>query len=245
MNSVERQKRAQEIAAKLSRTRDRALAARQRAGRSAETVDLIVVSKGRSEADIRVAHELGIRDFGENRVYEGLEKIRQLSDLDGIRWHMIGNIQSRKVRDMAPHFHLVHSVDRVKIARRLQAYASDLDRRIPVLLQCNVSGESTKSGWRMWSEEQWARMTRDVEEMLAFDHVQIRGLMTMAPLTDDESKLRACFQRLRRLRDDLDARYPGHWADLSMGMSNDFEIAIEEGATMVRLGTAIFGPLET
>lgn len=235
--------RAENIAARLSTTEERMHAALDRAGREGEVVQLVLVSKGRTVADIRAAYGLGIRDFGENRVYEGLEKIRLLSDLDGIRWHMIGNIQSRKVKDVAPHFQLVHSVDRVKIARRFEVSASELKIRIPILLQCNVSGESSKNGWPAWREHQWPEIWPDVQAILEFDHVQVRGLMTMAPLTDDTEVLRACFRRLRELRDYLDARAPGHWPELSMGMSNDFEIAIEQGATMLRLGTAVFGPL--
>jgi pyridoxal phosphate enzyme (YggS family) len=194
-------------------------------------------------ADVRAAYGVGIRDFGENRVYEGLEKINQLSDLDDIRWHMIGNIQSRKVKDMAPYFDLVHSVDRVKIARRLERYRSALGHRIPILLQCNTSGEGSKNGWPAWREDQWPEIVPDLEAILDCDHLQVRGLMTMAPLTDDSDELRACFRSLRELRDFLEVQVPGHWAELSMGMSNDFELAIEEGATMVRLGSAIFGPL--
>ncbi len=231
------------IAANLDRLETRIRGALDRSGRASEEIRLVVVTKGRSEEEIRAAYRLGPRDFGENRVHEALEKIDHLSDLDGIRWHMIGHIQSRKARDVAPCFHLIHSVDRPKIAARLDRFGAELDRRIPILLQCNVSGEDTKGGWDLWDRGCWPGIGAEFRKISASDHLAVHGLMTMAPLTEDEGRIRDCFRNLRQLRDYLQPRIPGDWSQLSMGMSNDFEIAVEEGATILRIGTAIFGPL--
>jgi pyridoxal phosphate enzyme (YggS family) len=232
------------IAENLERLSARIRAALDRSGRHAQDVQLVAVSKGRPEEAIRLAYHLGLRDFGENRVYEALGKIDHLSDLNEIRWHMIGHIQSRKARDVAPCFHLVHSVDRLKIARRLNRYAAELKRPMPILLQCNVSGEGTKSGWSLWSPDRWPGIVPEFSEISGADHLDVHGLMAMAPLTNDVDRIRSSFRNLRELRDYLQPRCPGDWSQLSMGMSNDFEIAIEEGATILRIGTAIFGPLE-
>jgi pyridoxal phosphate enzyme (YggS family) len=231
------------IGANLDRLEARIRGAAGRSGRTPDEIRLVAVTKGRSEDAVRAAYRLGLRDFGENRAHEALEKIDHLSDLAGIRWHMIGHIQSRKARDVAPYFHLIHSVDRPKIAARLNRYGAELDRSIPVLLQCNMSGEDTKGGWDLWDRRRWRGIEAEFRQVSASEHLAVHGLMTMAPLTEDEGRIRDCFRNLRKLRDYLQTRVPGDWSQLSMGMSNDFEIAIEEGATLLRVGTAIFGPI--
>jgi pyridoxal phosphate enzyme (YggS family) len=215
-----------------------------RVGRSPSQVKLVAVSKSQSPSKIREAYNHGLRDFGENRVYEALPKQKELASLEGIRWHMIGHIQSRKAQDVAPNFSLVHSVDRMKIARYLDKSAGEAGVNLPVLLECNVSGEDTKEGWLLTDHSSWEKSLAVFREITSFEHLRVCGLMTIAPWTQDEKILRFVFGALRALRDFLEERIPGYWQELSMGMSDDFEVAIEEGSTMVRIGRAIFGPRE-
>jgi pyridoxal phosphate enzyme (YggS family) len=156
---------------------------------------------------------------------------------------MIGHIQSRKARLVSENFDWIHSLDSLKLARRLDQFAAEASRRIPVLLECNVSGEGSKSGWEAWREEDWPKLLPELEAVAAYEHLEVHGLMTMAPYLADPEKARPYFNRLRRLQAFLTAQLPqANWHELSMGMSDDFEIAIQEGATIVRIGTAILGP---
>jgi pyridoxal phosphate enzyme (YggS family) len=162
---------------------------------------------------------------------------------------MIGHIQSRKTRDIAPLFDWVHSVDRYKIARRLDMAAADLGRMLPSLIEVNVSGEESKYGFDLsaWPDDtgQIERFFEQVERMLELPALDLRGLMTMAPYTEEPETVRPIFRRLRELREALCERFPEReWPHLSMGMSADYEVAVEEGATIVRIGTALFGPRE-
>lgn len=232
------------IKSRLDTVRERIAAAAARAGRSAEDVLLVAVSKGHPPEAVVAALRLGVTDFGENRVEEAEPKIASvdaLVDALGLsprpRWHMIGHIQSRKAARAVYPYVLVHSVDRLKIARRLDRFAGERGIVLPVLLEVNISGEETKFGFR--PEEVFTA----VEEILTLRHLRVEGLMTMAPYTEDPETVRPVFAGLRELRDRLQARFPeASWRHLSMGMSNDFEVAVEEGATIVRIGTAIFGP---
>ena len=232
----------QQIENRLGAVRSRIIEAANRAGRRPEEIELVAITKGYPADFIRIAHNLGLRHFGENRVEEALPKLDALTDMKDLVWHMVGHVQSRKAKDVAPHFALVHSVDRLKLARRLDRFAGEADRRLPVLLECNVSGEQSKAGWALWERDQWSQVLPLFSEVLAMEHLEVRGLMTMAPWTSDMDRVRAVFQNLRELRDFLEVHLPGHWQALSMGMSSDYEIAIEEGATLVRIGQAIFGP---
>jgi pyridoxal phosphate enzyme (YggS family) len=189
---------------------------------------------------------LGQRDFGENRVDEASDKISpaRSSGLE-IAWHMIGHIQSRKARAVAADFAWVHSVDGASLAERLNRVAGEVKRTLPILLECNVSGEEEKYGLPANEFEtdpaQWAALCAAVETILAWPHLQVRGLMTMAPVVPEPELARPVFKQLRKLRDRLAERFPAaDWRELSMGMTDDFEPAIEEGATMVRIGRAIF-----
>ncbi len=234
------------IAQRLAEVRERIARAAARAGRSPEEITLVAVSKGHPPEAVVEAYRLGLRDFGENRVEEAEVKIAAVRDMlaaagegDDIRWHLIGHIQSRKAKRAVAPYVLVHSVDRLKIARRLDRFAGELGRVLPVLLEINVSGEPTKFGFSP------TEVLEAAGEILALPHLRVQGLMTMAPLVDDPEEVRPVFAALRRLRDDLARHYPqADWRHLSMGMTNDFEVAIEEGATIVRIGTAIFGPRE-
>jgi len=231
--------RTAEIAANLAEIRSRIAAAAQRGGRQPDDVLLVAVSKTYPLADIAAAVAAGQRDFGENRLEELWSKVEQTRALPfdaAIRWHMIGTIQSRKSSDAVGPFVLIHSVDRAKIAARLSRDAVAADKIMKVLLEVNVSGETSKHGFT--PEELLAQ----AGELLALPGIRVAGLMTMAPLEAAPEATRPVFQALRRLREQLADLYPdGDWRELSMGMTNDFEVAVEEGATIVRIGSAIFG----
>lgn len=226
---------------RLDQVRERIEAACARCGRMPDQVRLVVVSKGRGLAAIRAVHEAGLRDFGENRIEEAGPKIDGLRGLEGVRWHMIGHVQSRKAQSVVGQFFLIHSVDRMKLATRLDRFAGLGQPRLAALLECNVSGESTKEGWEQSEPTAWAETTRELVQVAGLQGLDVRGLMTMAPLSDDPEASRPSFQRLSRLAEFLEGILPGRWGELSMGMTDDFEVAIEEGATCVRIGRAIFG----
>jgi pyridoxal phosphate enzyme (YggS family) len=231
---------AQEIAGRIQRVQEAIATAASRAGRS-DPVLLVAVTKGQSTEYVRAAYAAGLRDFGESRVEEAGPKIDELSDLPNLHWHLIGHVQSRKADRASGKFDLIHSVDRPKIARLLEARAAEVGRRQPILLECNVSGEESKAGWPMSQSEVWGEHLGEIEEVVGFEDLEVRGLMTIAPMTDDKDGVRSVFRRLRQLRDFLAERLSGDWPELSMGMTDDFELAIEEGATIVRIGRAIFG----
>lgn len=180
--------------------------------------------------------------LGENRVEEAGPKRDQLSDLAGIEWHMIGHIQSRKATTVAATFDQVHSVDRSKIAHRLNKAAEQSGRRLPVLLECNVSGEAAKYGWALAQQSSWPGIVDEFAGLLRLPNLEILGLMTMAPMAISPESVRPVFRRLRQLQEFLCEALPAAWSELSMGMSDDFEVAVEEGATILRIGRAIFGP---
>jgi hypothetical protein len=202
----------------------------------------VAVSKLHSPAEVAAAYAAGLRVFGENRVEEAAPKVEAVARLVAPApppaWHMIGHLQSRKAADVLPWASMVHSVDSLKLAQRLSRSASaDQARpRLPVLLEVNVSGEASKYGFR--PEE----LSGAAEVIAALPGLSLQGLMTMAPIADDPEAVRPVFASLRALRDELARRYPRlDWRHLSMGMTDDFEVAIEEGATIVRVGRAIFG----
>jgi pyridoxal phosphate enzyme (YggS family) len=229
----------------LRSVQERIRAAAGRAGRDPAEITLVAVSKTQSPATVRAAYDLGLAHFGENRVAEAETKVGALPD--DITWHMIGHIQSRKARQVRSIFQVVHSVDSVKLARRLDRLAREADPPLPVLLECNVSGEESKYGFGAshWQQDssQHDALWAAVEEIIALPHLEVRGLMTMAPIVAEPDHARPVFVALRRLRDALASAYPQcDWRWLSMGMTDDFEVAIEEGATHIRVGRAIFDP---
>ena len=230
----------QDIGANLADVHRRIAAAVLRAERKPEEIRLVAVTKGQPAEIVRQAYAAGVRDFGENRLEEALPKIAALDGLEGIRWHMIGHIQSRKAGLVAPAFVLVHSVDRLKIARLLDRHAGEAGRRLSVMLECNVSGEASKEGWALADRAGWESVAAEVREVVALANLEVRGLMTMAPWTSEPEQVRPVFRRLREVRDYLASKLPGDWCELSMGMTDDFEVAVEEGATCVRIGRAIF-----
>ena len=238
-----------DVAYNLTQVQDRIAEAALRAGRDPAEVTLVAVTKTRSAEAVVAAYQAGLLHFGENRVEEGMTKIPEVhATIAGSQptWHMVGHVQSRKAQPVVAHFDYVHSVDRLKIAQRLSRFAQEAGRALPVLLECNVSGEESKFGFNLqgWEQEEARRETflATVGEILALPGLLVQGLMTMAPLVTDPETVRPVFASLRALLDALRGRFPAHdWHHLSMGMTDDFEVAIEEGATMVRIGRAIFG----
>lgn len=230
------------IAENVARIRQRMAAAARRAGRGTDEAVLMAVTKTHSPEMIREAYEAGIRVFGENRVQEFAGKADVLRDLSHAEWHMIGHLQSNKATKAVELFAAVDSVDSVKLAQRLEDAAAGAGKTLDVLIEINIGGEEAKSGVRPGS--------RELEELLqaagGLERLRLRGLMTVPPFTDDPEAARPYFRKLCRLRDEIRARHlPRIGMDLlSMGMSHDFEVAIEEGSTCVRVGTAIFGERE-
>ena len=211
-------------------------------GRDPGEVRLVVVSKSQPLEIVRAAVSAGISTFGENYVEEAVEKILTLANTS-IEWHMIGHVQSRKAEMVAENFAMLHSLDSVKLAGRLERTCEKIDRTLPVLLEFNISGEESKFGFPAWNEGDWPGLEKEVEQILTLPHLLVRGLMTMPPFFDDPERTRPYFQRLRRLQVFLGKRFPGTvWKELSMGTSIDFVTAIQEGATFVRIGQAILGP---
>jgi pyridoxal phosphate enzyme (YggS family) len=234
----------------LPQVEERIAEAALRAGRDPHQITVVAITKSFPMEAALAAYEMGLHHLGENRPEEGETKVTEVNEaLEGPRptWHMVGHIQSRKAALAAAHFDVIHSVDRLKIARRLSRFATAAGRELPILLECNVSGEESKYGFSMdrWSDHEGQREAffSAVAAILSLDRLRMRGLMTMAPLVDDPEETRPVFAGLRALRDTLKARFPqADWRDLSMGMTDDFEVAVEEGATLLRLGRAIFGP---
>jgi pyridoxal phosphate enzyme (YggS family) len=224
-----------DVQANLVAVRDQIEAVARPSG--AETgVTLVAVSKGVPLEAIQLAWEAGQRVFGENRVQEGAEKARRLA---AATWHFIGHLQTNKARQVSESFSLVQSLDSLRLARRLQIEGERVGRQIPVLLEVNVAGEGSKEGFGI--DEALTVMG----EILSLQFLSVQGLMTIAPLASDAEEVRPVFRVLRELRDEMrDAHDLPDLVHLSMGMSNDFEVAIEEGATMVRIGRAIFGERE-
>jgi len=217
------------------------------AGRDSSAIRLLVVTKGHPIEVVQQAVAAGIRLLGENYVDEAVAKIQALASAgmtgeSGLEWHMIGHVQSRKARLVCEQFAYLHALDSFKLAERLERFAAELGRKLPVLLECNVSGEQTKFGYPVWHEDGWQQLAGEFAGLLDFQHLQMRGLMTMAPFFDEPEPARPYFQRLRRFQAFLMESLPqADWSELSMGMSGDFSVAVQEGATLVRVGTAIMG----
>lgn len=218
----------QDIRANLERVRERVARAAERAGRRAEDVLLVGVSKTVDVARIRAAIAAGLGALGENRVQEARDKIAELGRT--VQWHLVGHLQTNKVRDALELFDVIHSVDRIDLARELDRRARAKGRTIDAFVQVNVGGELSKGGWPPEAVE------TAVGAISALSGLKLRGLMTIPPAVERAEDARAWFRTLRKL-----AERHG-LPELSMGMSADFEVAIEEGATMVRVGTAVFGP---
>ncbi|MCI0485538.1 MAG: YggS family pyridoxal phosphate-dependent enzyme [Blastocatellia bacterium] len=227
----------EQIKERLARVGLAVAQAARRAGRRAEEITLITVSKTFDADIVQRAVEAGVRDLGENRVQEAVSKAPLICG-EGVRWHLIGHLQSNKARAAVSTFDVIHTVDSPELAARLDRLAGELGRRPRVLIQVDLGGEATKSG-AVESE-----LPAIVEALDAARNLEFRGLMTLPPFFDSVEETRPYFRRLREILENLNrSRAPERkLVELSMGMSHDFEAAIEEGATMVRVGTAIFGP---
>lgn len=204
--------------------------AARRVGRNPEAIRLIAVTKTVGADEVKRAVALGLKDFGENRVQEAAAKVERFSH---VNWHFIGHLQSNKVKNVLPFYMMIHSLDRISLAEELQKQALRLDINVNVLVQVNVSGEQSKFGLAP------ARLPAFLMKLYAFNRLMVKGLMTMAPFVEDPEEARPYFTRLRLLRDQNATPERG-LKELSMGMTNDYIVAVEEGATMVRIGSALF-----
>ncbi|MBI5537848.1 MAG: YggS family pyridoxal phosphate-dependent enzyme [Deltaproteobacteria bacterium] len=217
----------------LGAVKERIARAAERAGRRPQDVLLVAVSKTKSAAAVREAYEAGQRDFGENYVQELAGKASSLSDLPDLRWHMIGHLQTNKAKQVLKIAHMVQTVDSVRLAAELGARAQQAGKRLPVLLEVNVGAEEQKSGVSL-------HQARDLMEAVGQQEaLELRGLMTVPPFELDAEQTAPYFRRMAELREELGGALL--LPELSMGMSHDFEVAIEHGATMVRVGTLVFG----
>ncbi len=218
----------------LNSIQQRISAACDRAGRDAKTVTLLAVSKTHPPETIRTAAGLGLLVFGENKVQEAKAKIPLCPGK--LRWHFIGHLQSNKCRDAVHCFQMIQSVDSLALAQEINKRAADAAKTMPVLLEVNLAGEASKFGYTP------ERMLAELKEINALPRLEIHGLMTVPPWSAEAEKSRPHFRRLRELKAAAEQALGAPLPELSMGMSGDFEVAIEEGATLVRIGTALFGP---
>jgi PLP dependent protein len=222
------------IAANLARIRERIAHAAERSGRRADEITLVAVSKTFPAAAIRAAFAAGVRHFGENRVQEWQGKRPDLAGLDAT-WHLIGHLQSNKARRAVHDFHRVDSVDSLSLAQKLNAAAGEEGKRLPILIEVHLGEETTKSGA---AESELPALA---ENTAALQNLDLLGLMAIPPFYEDPARMHPYFRKLRELREGLRGRLGRGLPVLSMGMSHDFEVAIEEGATEVRVGSALFG----
>jgi len=226
------------IAENLRWVRERIAAALDRAGRQADEVVLVAVTKTFPATVVRAAAAAGLCDIGENRVQEAAAKRSELQGLAGVRWHLIGHLQRNKAGSAVELFDMIQSVDSLELAAALSRRAVGAGRAVSVLLEVNVGLEASKSGFPPHEEV----LLRAVEGILPLERLKLEGLMTVAPMAHNPEEVRPVFRRLAALRAILQERYPeAPWGHLSMGMTDDYEVAVEEGATMVRVGRALFG----
>ena len=232
----------EDIKRNLERVEERIQRAVNKAGRARKDLQLVVVSKKKSSEIVSAAIDAGINLFAENYPEEGRDKIVRFSDQTEICWHMIGHIQSRKAKIVAQYYDFVHSVDSLKIANRLNRYLLEIDKVLPVLLEFNVSGESSKFGWNASEEDEWEQFLPIVSEIQTLSNLNLRGLMTMAPYSKHAKESQTHFAKLNKMREYFLAQLPiVKLPHLSMGMSADYQEGILEGATLIRVGSAILG----
>jgi len=229
------------IKERIDKIQERIDRAAQKTGRNSTEMELITVTKQKSAAIIKILLDNGISKIGESYLKEALFKIELLKDYQ-LDWYMIGNIQSGKELQIAKNFSEIHSVGRLRTAKELNKRAMQIERILPVYLEFNVSGEGTKHGWEAWKENRWENLLPEIEKITKYQNLKIKGLMTMAPYSINPEDSRPYFARLRNLGVYLQSIFPeNNFSGLSMGMSGDFEVAIEEGATVLRIGSALVG----
>jgi hypothetical protein len=213
------------------------------AGQEPSGIRLVVVTKGQPIEKIRAVLQAGATDLGENYVEEAVPKIIEFSDSKKINWHMIGHVQSRKASLVCQYFHYLHSLDSIKLAERLSRFSGEVNKSLPVMLEFNVGGELSKSGWDIWKGEDWEKILPDIERIISLPGIKLKGIMTIPPYMADPEGSRLYYRRLRKFMEYIaDRIHLSNFNELSMGMSGDFEVAIQEGSTWVRIGQAIFGP---
>ena len=238
MEEINRQeeieKRYQDVAEKIQE-------AALKVGKNPKDINLVVVTKQKSAVVDKYLADLGLLDMGESYLKEAEFKIEILKEYP-IRWHMIGNIQRGKEREVAHYFDMVHSVDNYEVAERLNQSCKENGKIMPIFLECNVSGESTKAGWNVVNDKEWPIFVEEIKQVLDLDHLKLLGLMTMAPYSTEPEDARPFFRKLKSLLNYINQKFPQQEInELSMGMSGDFQVAIEEGATYLRIGSAIVG----
>lgn len=234
---------AESIHARYEKVLEKIAASARRAARNPESVRVVVVTKTQPVEVVRTAVEAGARLIGENYAEEAAPKIEALYMQTGIEWHMVGHVQSRKAAIVAKYFSYVHSLDSLRLAQRLNRAAEEAGGVLSVLLEVNVSGEQSKNGLPGWNAPLTAGLVPVAESIAALPHLRLRGLMTMPPLDPDPEAARPYFRKLQSLLNLLGRKVgTAEWGELSMGTSTDFEVAVEEGATLVRIGQAILGP---
>ncbi len=230
------------VAENLARVRERIENAARRAGRNPNEITLVAVSKTFPVASVLEAYAAGARDIGENRVEEASEKILTVNaqvSAEKMRWHLIGHLQRRKTRDAVQLFDMIQSVDTLKLAEAIHRAAGEQKKQMPILLQVNVGNDPNKFGFDLNAR---SAFLQDVEKIMALGNVRVEGLMTIGPLVATAEQARPFFRDLRILRDELKQKFSqAKWKELSMGMTDDYAVAIEEGASIVRIGRAIFG----
>ena len=214
-------------------------AAAQRAGRDADSVRLVAVSKTKSAELVRAAIDAGVHDIGENYVQEAAAKRAAVGE--GARWHLIGHLQRNKAQRALETFDVIQTIDSAALGTAVARHAAARSQTVSVLVEVNVGGEASKSGFAAQTTGAMEARLREFEQVAALPGIEVRGLMTMAPIVDSAAAARPYFERLRQMRDLAAARVGGAWDELSMGMTDDYEAAIAEGATLVRIGRAIFG----
>ncbi len=222
---------------RFKRIRDRIEETCLRVGRDPSRVTVVAASKTKPAAMVRELYGCGQRVFGENYIQEAVEKIKHLEDLKGIKWHFIGHLQRNKARIAATYFDLVETVDSNRLARALDKYAARQGKMLNVLIQVNIGGEASKHGVLP------AEASALIGEVACLQHLRVRGLMTIHPFSTSREEARKWFRQMAVLKERFSEEFPGlDLSELSMGMSSDFEVAVEEGATIVRIGTDLFGP---
>lgn len=230
-----------DINIRIKQVQDRIDKAASTVGRDPSSIELIAVTKQKDPIVIKELVNAGITKIGESYLKEALFKQQLLAGLD-IEWHMIGMIQRGKEEKVVQRFEQIHSIDRLELAVEINKQASRTNKIVPIYLECNVSGESTKHGWKAYSDKLWDKISPEIEEICNLESLRIQGLMTMAPYSDNPEDARPHFVRLHKLLDYLDKKFPQAGFDgLSMGMSGDFEPAVQEGATILRIGSALVG----
>jgi pyridoxal phosphate enzyme (YggS family) len=232
----------EEIHSNLTRIEERIFRAAQSSSRKPEDIKLITVTKSQPVVRVKAAIQAGSKRLGENYPEQALDKILEFAKYPDIQWHMIGHLQSRKAGIVAEYFDFMHSLDSLHIAMKLELALTEKNKKLPVLLEINSGGEQSKHGWRVDIESRWLDFMKDVEKIAALQHLEIHGLMTMPPLCEKPEDARPFFQILRNIQTQLRKQFKEvDWSELSMGTSADFEVAIQEGATFVRIGEAILG----